>query len=69
MIWSGLYTVHGGFIDWTNDGLGILSFSNELWNNGQCFQQSGAQEQQAQLQESSCAACLELLLRRPAGVR
>jgi len=37
VIWSGLYTVHGGFIDWTNDGLGILSFSNELWSNAQYF--------------------------------
>jgi len=37
IIWSGLYTVHGGFIDFTNDGLGILSFSNELWNTGQYF--------------------------------
>jgi hypothetical protein len=35
IIWSGLYTVHGGFTDWTNDGLGIISFSNELWNGGQ----------------------------------
>jgi len=37
VLWSGLYTVHGGFIDWTSDGLGILSFSNELWNNNQYF--------------------------------
>jgi len=37
VIWSGLYTVHGGFIDWTNDGLGIPSFSNELWNSSQYF--------------------------------
>ncbi len=37
VIWSGLYTVHGGFIDWTNDGLGIMSFSNELWNSSQYF--------------------------------
>ena len=37
VIWSGLYTVHGGFIDWTNDGLGIISFSNELWNSSQYF--------------------------------
>ncbi len=37
IIWSGLYTVHGGFIDWTNDGLGIMSFSNELWSNSQYF--------------------------------
>jgi hypothetical protein len=37
VIWSGLYTVYGGFIDWTNDDLGIVSFSNELWNSGQYF--------------------------------
>ncbi|MDO8836829.1 MAG: M14 family metallopeptidase, partial [Vicinamibacterales bacterium] len=37
IIWSGLYTVHGGVTDWTNDGLGIVSFSNELWNGGQYF--------------------------------
>ncbi len=37
VIWSGLYTVHGGFIDWTSDGLGIMSFSNELWNSSQYF--------------------------------
>ncbi|MBT8403880.1 MAG: hypothetical protein KJP18_08490, partial [Gemmatimonadetes bacterium] len=35
VIWQGLYTVHGGSIDWQNDGLGIVSFSNELWNGGQ----------------------------------
>ncbi len=31
VIWSGLYTVWGGFIDFTHDTLGIYSFSNELW--------------------------------------
>ena len=46
VIWSGLYTVHGGFIDWTNDGLGILSFSNELWNNGQYFTSPELKQQQ-----------------------
>jgi hypothetical protein len=46
VIWSGLYTVHGGFIDWTNDGLGILSFSNELWNGGQYFNSPDLQQQQ-----------------------
>jgi hypothetical protein len=46
VIWSGLYTVHGGFIDWTNDGLGILSFSNELWNGGQYFNSPELKEQQ-----------------------
>lgn len=46
VIWSGLYTVHGGFIDWTNDGLGILSFSNELWNGNQYFNSPELQQQQ-----------------------
>jgi len=46
VIWSGLYTVHGGFIDWTNDGMGILSFSNELWNGEQYFTSPELKEQQ-----------------------
>jgi hypothetical protein len=46
VIWQGLYTVHGGSIDWTNDGLGIISFSNELWNGGQYFNSPLLQEQQ-----------------------
>lgn len=48
VIWSGLYTVHGGTTDWTNDGLGIVSFSNELWNGGQYFNSPKLQEQQRQ---------------------
>jgi hypothetical protein len=47
VIWSGLYTVHGGFIDYTNDGLGIVSFSNELWSNDQYFTSPALKEQQA----------------------
>ncbi|NNE71383.1 MAG: peptidase M14, partial [Rhodothermales bacterium] len=45
VIWSGLYTVHGGFIDWTNDGLGIVSFSNELWAGGQYYNSPKLQQQ------------------------
>jgi hypothetical protein len=45
IIWQGLYTVHGGSIDWTNDGLGIISFSNELWNGGQYFNSPLLQDQ------------------------
>ena len=33
IIWSDLYTVFGGFVNWTYEGLGILSFSNELWTS------------------------------------
>lgn len=46
VIWRGLYSVHGGSIDWTNDGLGIISYSNELWNGGQYFNSPLLQEQQ-----------------------
>ena len=46
VIWSGLYTVHGGFIDWTNDGLGIVSFSNELWAGGQYYNSPDLIDQQ-----------------------
>jgi hypothetical protein len=46
VIWSGLYTVHGGSIDWSNDGLGIVSLSNELWNSGQYFTSPELKEQQ-----------------------
>ena len=46
IIWRGLYTVHGGSIDWTNDGLGIVSFSNELWSGGQYFSSPLLQRQQ-----------------------
>jgi hypothetical protein len=46
VLWSGLYTVHGGFIDYTNDGLGIPSFSNELWSNDQYFTSPALKEQQ-----------------------
>lgn len=46
VIWSGLYTVRGGSIDWTNDGLGIASFSNELWSPEQYFTSQALKEQQ-----------------------
>ncbi len=46
IIWQGLYTVHGGSIDWTSDGHGIVSFSNELWNGSQYFQSPLLTEQQ-----------------------
>ena len=40
ILWQGLYAVHGGSIDWTSDGHGIISFSNELWNGGGMYYQS-----------------------------
>ena len=35
VIHKDLYNVHGGFIGWTYEHLGIFSFTNELWNNAQ----------------------------------
>ena len=35
VIHKDLYSVHGGFINWTYEILGIYSFTNELWNNEQ----------------------------------
>ncbi len=33
VIWSDLYQLWGGFLDFTHDLLGIYSFSNELWTS------------------------------------
>ncbi len=35
IIHADLYTVHGGFVNWTYEGLGIFSFTNELWADQQ----------------------------------
>jgi len=32
--------VHGGFVTWLSEGLGIVSFTNELWSNSQMLQNS-----------------------------
>jgi len=35
IIWKDLYSVFGGFVNWTYEGLGIFSFTNELWADEQ----------------------------------
>lgn len=37
VIWKDLYTVHGGFVNWTYEGLGIFSFTNEMWSRSQLY--------------------------------
>jgi len=44
VIWKDLYTVFGGFVNWTYEGLGIVSFTNELWNDDQYFQDARAED-------------------------
>lgn len=41
VIHEDLYDVHGGFVTWTHEGLGIISFTNELWNDTQYFADEG----------------------------
>ncbi len=38
IIHADLYTVHGGFVNWLSEGLGIASFTNELWSDSQIMQ-------------------------------
>lgn len=35
IIWRDLYSVFGGFVTWTYESLGVISFTNELWNDDQ----------------------------------
>ena len=37
VIWRDLYSVFGGFVTWTYESLGIVSFTNELWNDSQMW--------------------------------
>lgn len=38
VIYKDLYTVHGGLVNWLAEGLGIFSFTNELWTTSKYFQ-------------------------------
>lgn len=42
VIHKDLYTVHGGFVNWTAESLGIFSFTNELWTPAKYFQRDQA---------------------------
>lgn len=38
VLFSDLYPVHGGFVNWMAEGLGMYAFTNELWSNDKYFQ-------------------------------
>lgn len=42
VIWKDLYSVFGGFVTWTYEGLGIISFTNELWTSAREFPDDGS---------------------------
>lgn len=48
VIWRDLYTVHGGFVNWLAEGLGIISFTNEMWTPAKYFQRDIARPDEAQ---------------------
>ncbi|MDZ4753648.1 MAG: M14 family metallopeptidase [Phycisphaerae bacterium] len=47
VIWSDLYPVRGGFVNWLAESLGIVAFTNELWSDNRILQSgSGPNEEQ-----------------------
>lgn len=38
VIYKDLYTVHGGFVNWLAESLGVISFTNELWSDNRIMQ-------------------------------
>ncbi len=38
VIFKELYTVHGGFVNWLAESLGVISFTNELWTDNRILQ-------------------------------
>ncbi|MBL1217807.1 MAG: peptidase M14 [Planctomycetes bacterium] len=48
-----LYTVHGGETDWTFEGLGIFSFTNELWTDNRMYmrEEGPSQEERKQFRD------------------
>ncbi len=54
VIWSDLYTVHGGFVNYLAETLGVVSFTNELWTDSRIMQSgSGPNEEQSKLWRES----------------
>jgi hypothetical protein len=42
VIWSDLYPVRGGFVNWLAESLGIMSYTNELWTEKRISQNGGS---------------------------
>lgn len=49
VIFSDLYNVHGGEATWAHEGLGVISFTNELWTVGKYFQRDGSRPTDEQM--------------------
>ena len=49
VIHADLYTVHGGFVNWLAEGMGIISFTNELWSDKRILQNGETPDQEGRL--------------------
>lgn len=49
IIFSQLYKVHGGCVNWTAEGLGTIAYTNELWTVGKYFQRDGGNPSDEQM--------------------
>ena len=49
VIHSDLYPVHGGFVNWLSEGLGIISYTNELWSDKRILQNGQTPDQEGRL--------------------
>src|SRR5690606_7263903 len=50
--WKDLYSVYGGEFDWFYGGLGIVSFTNELWTNDNYYRRPLATGDQGDREET-----------------
>ena len=49
VIYKDLYTVHGGFVNWLAEGLGVFSFTNEMWAASKYFQRDISRPSEEQM--------------------
>jgi hypothetical protein len=49
VIHSDLYPVHGGFVNWLAEGLGIIAFTNELWSDKRILQDGRTPDEQGRM--------------------
>ncbi|MEM1423529.1 MAG: M14 family metallopeptidase [Planctomycetota bacterium] len=49
IIFSDLYNVHGGEGTWAHEGLGVITFTNELWTTDKYFQRDGQRPSDEQM--------------------
>lgn len=49
VIHKDLYRVHGGFVNWLAEGLGVFAFTNEMWTAGKYFQRDNTNPSDEQM--------------------